>query len=235
MAIVIAQLNAPPDEKWGSMFASFSPIHRAVTPGGACFTDDRAPLDPPCPGPGEKITYVFDEHLPASAAGARSTVTGPDCPGATRTLLPDQDNFAGAQGVPAGDRDYRVQIEVANGGDPGGQTPPVDVRLDFGLPVTGMDLALVRLGRGAKAAAAACSWLTGPAPAFVASAPMSGLCRPQHWQPMTAAGARWRYRFNRRLPAGRYVAYARRRSGEQLLDSAFSDAQGNRKPLRIKP
>lgn len=96
-----------------------------------------------------------------------------------------------------------------------------------------VEIALVRLPAGARAAAPRCQRLTRSGK--LASTPATrGRCRPRMFLRAATAGGRWSYRLRRRLPAGRYVLYARGIDEERHVQSKFSSRGGNRVAFRLR-
>jgi uncharacterized delta-60 repeat protein len=101
-------------------------------------------------------------------------------------------------------------------GDPGGTLSKVQI-------------AVVRLASGgakASRASATCEVLKNAKARFRTVKTKNGVC-PQRW--LSAKGtAKWRFKLKRKLPPGRYVAFARAVDASGVAEATFSRAAGNR-------
>jgi hypothetical protein len=99
-----------------------------------------------------------------------------------------------------------------------------------------VDIAVLRLGRGVKAAAKKqprCMWAANARARFKRGPATGGVCATPRW--LRARGTtHWRYRFNRRLPKGRYVLYVRAVDNAGVYDAAFTRHKHNKLPFTVR-
>lgn len=96
------------------------------------------------------------------------------------------------------------------------------------LRVSGVDVAILRK-RGAG-----CRWLASAKATFkTTKAGRKGKCDTRRW--VRAAGTkRWRLRFSKALPPGRYVVFSRARIGAGFAEASFTAKDRNRVELRVR-
>ena len=96
-----------------------------------------------------------------------------------------------------------------------------------------VELAVLRLGRGASASAVRkrCGRLRATG-RLRRVRPRAGRCRPAFVLRATGT-TRWTYRLKRRLPKGRYVVYARAVDAAGVAERSFTAADGNRRTFRV--